>query len=682
MLKILLFLSLSLPLISLEQVQIQANDLLLEDHSFSTTSQAVVTSSQIRIQANTIVYERNLKAIEPIHRISGKDNVMISFGGRVLIADEVEYDFIQKKGIVKNGITYDNLFFISAKEILLDENQTLTFIKGSITTSEMPQAEFSIDTQRVVLKQKESLSAKHIVVRYSSVPIFYLPYFYASLKKNEDSKIQYKVTWDSGQGPKFSMRYGLLTSDTLDLFLRFDFRINRGLAGAVESDFLSLNEKTAFQTKNYVAHDTFFNDSNPNQKKTRYRLQGIYSHQNEEKDFLAFMRYDKYSDPNMPLDFEGDDFELNTALKTELIVQKSHPLVSLDFYLSPKINSFQGFKQEIPSLTLGFTPLTLESLGLIFENRINCSYLNYQYNQDLEIPISSFRSARVEVNESLSRPFDAKFIKIKPYATYRGIFYSDNPSDSNVFENLLIYGVQGISTFKKNFAHTVHLMQPYFDFYQLSHVTNQQHYVFSYEDGFDPYKALRFGIKNTFMTDNSKWNIDLFGFQFFNQKNLSNIPKVCLNWDVDFSKVYFDSTIIYNTQNACFDQANFGLLWTVNQYLALKAEFRHRSQFGFRKVNYEDFTLDVNQNLNELIHSPISIRRNAANFSTQINVTKATFLRYESNIGWGRENQPFYHEFKVDLLTMIATNWRLKLSYMHLVNDHQVAVGISLVPNN
>ena len=683
MLKICLFLFFCLPIIAQEQVHIQAHDLQLEDYTFSTSSGAVISSSNIRIQAESITYTRNLKSPHPIHTLFGKNNIMISYGGRILIADEITYDFIQKKGIVKNGITYDNLFFVSAKEIHLNSDQSITFLKGSITTSEMPQAEFSIDTQNVVLKQKESLAAKHLVVRYANIPIFYLPYFYASLKKNDESKIQYKLTWDSGQGPKFSMRYAILSLDHLDLFARFDFRLNRGIAGAIESDFLSENQKTIFQTKNYLAHDTFFNDSDPNQKKTRYRLQGIYSHLDEEKDFYAFMRYDKYSDPNMPLDFEGDDFELNTALKTELILQKTHPLVSVDFYLSPKINSFQGFKQEIPTLRLGFTPLAVGKTGIIFENRLNLSYLNYQYNQDLETPISSFHSGRLEMHETLSRPIDAKFIKFTPYASYRGIFYTDNPLDNQVLENLFIYGIQGASSFKKTFSDAIHLVQPYFDFYQLSHVNRSQHYVFSYEDGFDPYTVLRWGVKNGIVTKNSKWDIDLFTFYFFKQKNLSHaLPKICLNWDIDFSSVYFNSNWIYNTDQKSFDQANFGLLWTINQYVALKGEFRHRGRFGFRKVNFEDFTLDVNQNYEELLNSPISIPRNAANFSTQLNITKATQLRYESNIGWARENQPFYHEFRFDLMTMIATNWRLKLSYMHLVNDNQVAAGISLVPNN
>lgn len=664
------------------EVQIVANNLSLNDTVFETHSGAIVIGDGIRLQAKNISYTRDLSSEKKTHTILAEGDVMIIYDHRIFIADKVQYNFIEKTGLLYNATTYDNLWFISGKKVTLEKDYTVKINKAILTSSEHSTPEFALHAKSLTLKPQNSLSAKGLKITYLNFPLIYFPYFYTSLGTNEDSKINYKLTWDSGQGPKFSMRYQIFSNEVSDLFFRFDFRIKRGIAGAIEGSYLPDSKLVDFRSKNYLAHDTFFNDNNPNQKRTRYRLQGILNARNETENFKAFLRYDKYSDVNMPLDFNADDFELNTALKTELIIQNSDPLLSTNFYLRPKINSFQGFKQEIPTLKLGFKPLNIGKTGAIFENNCNFSYLNYQYNQSLLIPIPSYHSGRLELHETIKRPFNLFYLNLTPWVGYDGIFYSNSPSSTPSFENLLLYGISANTLLKSSSGNFSHLIKPYADFFTLKPLSLKNHYLFSYDDGFDPYQVLKVGLSNHFYYNTLKCDLDIYALRFYNQTNLkNNFPKVGFNFDVDQESVYFYSKCIYNTENQVFDQANFGMKWTINQYVALKTEFRHRGKYGFRKVDYDDYTLDVTQNTSDLLISPISSPRNAANASLQINISRSTQLRYESNIGWARKNQPSYHEFRFDLLKMIATNWRLRVSFMHLVNDDQVTFGLSLVPN-
>ncbi len=677
-----LFLITSFSLFASEQVQVLANHLHFEDETFSTNSGALIVGDNIRIQAKNVHYKRALKSEKKEHSIVAEEDLMIVYNGRIFLADKLEYNFLTREGFMTRGLTYDNLWFISGDKIELNSDKSITIQNAMITTSEKPKAEFALHAAILKLKSKSSLSAKHLKVSFLNVPIFYMPFFYSSLNEKDHSKLKYKVTWDSGQGPKLSMRYQIYSSKVSDLFLRFDFRLNRGIAGAIETDYTSENQLIDFKTKNYLAHDTFFNDSNPNRKITRYRLQGIMHAQDDADTFLALMRYDKYSDPNMPLDFDADDFELNTALKTELIIQKLHPLIATNFILTPKINSFQGFKQEIPTLRLGFKPLNLGKTGLIFENNLNFSYLNYQYNQSLEIPIPSFHSGRLEAYENIYWPIDLKYLVITPALSYNGIYYTNSPDHQDPFENLFTYSLQMSTSLKKTTENFSHLINPYVKYSKIQPIHLKPHYIFSYDDGYDPYQFVKIGVKNHFFILNEKIDLDLFAFHFIDQNNFkTSFPKIGLDLDYDQDRFYFNSNCIFNAENHVFDQANFEFKWTVNQYVAFKTGIRHRGRFGYRKVNFEDFTLDVNQNTETLLRSPISNPRNAANFAIQCNATKSTQLRYESNIGWNKKDQPFYHEFRLDLFKMIATNWKLRVSYMHLVNDDQVAFGLTLVPN-
>jgi hypothetical protein len=673
---------LSAPIFGYQEVQIMAKDLVFEDGLFKTDQGAVISSENFYVQAKNVSYSKKINQENPQHKVEASGDLMIIFDKRIFLAEKISYDFIEKKGVMTHGSTYDNLWFVEGKTIHLLEENTVEIQEATLTTSESQRPLYALKAQQLTLKKNDYLKAKHLQMTYLNVPVFYFPYFYTSLSHDDYSKIKYKLTWDSGQGPKFSFRYELFSSDELDLFFRFDFRTSRGLAAALESEYHHENNNIDFKTKNYLAHDTFFNDSDPNRKRTRYRLQGIFHSENEEDTFKAFFRYDKFSDPNMPLDFEGDDFELNTALKTEAIAYYTHPYVASNFYLRPKINSFQGFKQELPTIRMGFKPLNIGKSGIIFENQINLSYLNYQYNQSLEKPIPSFHSGRFEFHESFVRPIDLFFLKCTPYVGYNGVFYTLSQNGNFTSENLFIYGIDLDTTLRKQYSGFIHLLNPYAKFYTLHPVAIKPHYIFSYDDGFDPYKVLKIGAKNHLYFSKNKWDIDLFGYRFFDQNNFqSSFPKAGIEIDLDQTNLYFHSKLIYNFENKVVDFANFGLKWTLNEYIALKAEFRHRGKFGFRKVNFEDYTLDVTQNLDTLLMSPISDARNAANYAIQLNISRSTQLRYESNIGWGRGSQPSYHEFKLDIFKLIATNWKFRLSYMHLVNDDQVSFGLSLVPN-
>ncbi len=93
--------------------------------------------------------------------------------------------------------------------------------------------------------------------------------------------------------------------------------------------------------------------------------------------------------------------------------------------------------------------------------------------------------------------------------------------------------------------------------------------------------------------------------------------------------------------------------------------------------------MEVTRDIHDLLHSPLSDGRNTLLSRLQIKIAPQWVVRLESHIGWGRGGEPNYNEGKFDLITMISTSWRLRLTFIHSLAPHkkndQFTFGLSLV---
>ncbi|MDN3504080.1 MAG: hypothetical protein P0S95_00715 [Rhabdochlamydiaceae bacterium] len=659
-------------------LDVRMKDPTYENDVLFTTGGAVIESPGFRVQARDISFDHANGIIK------AQGDLMVAYNERIFIGDTFEYNIKEKHGVLINGKTYDNLWIIGGDKIEFFPDKSIKVTKAFITTSETDPTEYDITTKELTISEEGLLKAKNVQFRFAHVPIFYLPFYRMNLKKNKSDRIKYRVTWDSGQGPKFSMRYRVYSWTHTDLFLRFDFRVNRGFGGAIESKFKAKEMDLKFQTKNYIAHDTFFADQDPNKRRTRWRIQGFGEAKSQDKMTEAVLKYDWISDKNMPQDFKTDDFELNTAERTELLVNHIHPVVVSDLYIRPNINTFQGFKQQLPTIKVGLHPLEFGTSKIMMDNNFSASFLDYDYAKDLQRPLSGFRSMRVETNQRVYRPFNFKALTITPDVGYQGVAYSNNPNNQSILTSILRYGVEASSSFSKKFTTFGHVVKPYAKFNALRPMKNHSHYIFDLNDGYEAMKQLKVGVVNDFyMLQNMgqpRLSLDIYGYQFFGTPQLrTGIPKLGAKGVMNFDRVQLNADVIYNNLESVYDKANFGLKWTMSQFFAVGLDFLRRSRFYYRKDNNTNFILDTNVAAQDLLNTPISDQRNLFVAKAELNIVPNWTVRIQSNFGWAREQQPSYNNYKIDLYNMVTTNWKFRISYMHQPDTDQVSFGLSLV---
>ncbi|MCK4934114.1 MAG: hypothetical protein KAR79_00855 [Simkaniaceae bacterium] len=660
-----------------EQFTINLKDPVYKDGILSTHEGGVFSSKDIRIQALHIEYKNNVENEEPVQVVSARGNLMITYGERIFIGDTLTYDFIRHTGTITNGQTSIDVWFMGGETITLHPDHSFSIQNAYITTSDSGQIDWKIHSRKMEITKNAELSATNVTFRLLNTPIFWLPAHKSNLKAFNDSPLRYIAKWENGQGPKLSMRYRIYSTENFGLFFRLDLRPKRGFGGALESNFLSKSKRTLFKTKNYLAHDTFFNDNDPNQIKTRYRLQGIFESKNLSESMWTYLTYDKISDRNMPGTFKNDDFELNTRKRTELILRNYQKETIAGINFRPRINSFQAMKEELPTAFLAIKPQVIEKTGVITQNHLKASYLEYVSANELETFIPDYHAMRLDTENKLYRPFNLHFLTLTPLLGFRGIFYNNNPNGDSVLNAFLNYECDVRSPLSKTYKYFTHNLVPYLTYKGISQpsISANDLLIFGIQDGFHRLNEIKIGINNLFylskhLSFEPNFSTDLYFYSFYSDHTLSKtVPKAAIDFTWNFSSLRTTCKFGYDIENKVLNHANIHFLWTINQNIAFNIEYKHRSRFDWRKGNHENFILDVTRPVDELVNSPISDGRNLFRTRLELKLTPQWICRLESHTGWGRKDEPSYNEGTIDLITTISSAWKVKVSYAHRVKE-------------
>ena len=644
-----------------------------QDGVISTHQGGVINSPELRIQARHIIYTNKTEKSGPIHRVFAEGDLMVEKEGETYVGRRLEYDFITKTGIVYEGVTAIDLWFLGGEQIRLNADQSVYLYNAFVTTSENKQVDWKIHSKEVTVTKQKFLAAKNVSFRFFDTPIFWLPAFKSNLKTLMDSPVRYKVSWDKGLYPQLNMRYRIYSWEQLDLFIRLNIRPSRGIGGALESDYHSFNQRTKFRTRSYIDHDTFYRDTHPNRSRTHYRLQGAYEAHNEEGNTQFHATYDWLNDKNLQTDFSNDVFELNTAKQTGIHIKHFQDWMICGINGRFRINGFQGMKQKLPESFWSPKPFTLGKSGILSQNRVKMAYLDYVSATDIESGIPDFSAARISTQNTLYRPFSYKGFHFTPLVGLTGIFYGDSQDRRPASQAAFHYQALMNLKLQRSYQTLRHVIQPYIAYHGITRPTLSPDtpYIFSIQDGFNQLNQLRTGLRTLLYFRQSPLfepNIiaDIYAYSFMSHSTFINkTPKIEGNFLWNFPSWRIHSSIGWNRERQALDYTNLGLAWTINENFAFKTEFRHRSPFNWRRDDPNNFIMEVTRDISELLHSPLSDKRNTLLSRMQIQITPQWTARLESQLGWGRSGEPHYNKIKVDLITLISTSWKLRLTFTH-----------------
>ena len=654
-----------------------------EEGTISTEQGGIITAPAFRLQAERITFTPK-KGTPSSGSIVAEGRLMLELGDYVFVGDRLEYDFETRTGVIYNGRTMVEPWFFGGERILLCADGSYLVYNGFITTSTNLDREWEIYCKQCCVTKDHTLSAVDLQFRIMQVPLFWLPKFKANLDFIFDSPIRYNVKWGSRQGHRFGFVYELFSWEHWKTFLRMDYRLKRGLGGGIETQYHSEGNKTTFNTINYVARDSSL--IHPGQR-LRYRFQGIGDSLFMNDRITAHLCYDKLSDIDMPTDYNDRGLELDTAGRTELLLRRQEESFITNFITRVRINAFQTIKQELPTFETSFRPFELGNTGIVADNEVKASYLYFAYGNNM-IHVHDYTAPRLEWTSLFYRYWKVGQFNFTP--TLGGVFiaYGNSPQHCARWLALGKCCLNLDTHLVKTYGRTKHVVTPYlnYDFYTMPTVSPSDHYIFDIEDGWFRLNMLTFGLSQSLYRKNQKENItrtlhaDLHAIAFFDTPTIpKTIPKVygrVAFYTFPFMKHIVDAG--WDFDKNFLDHYNVRTEWTVNEDIAIAAEYRHRSPYDWRKADHTNYIIDSYRSIEQLAHSQLSDRRDTLLLHLFYRFHPSWAFEFESRSGWNRCFEPSYNEFEIDLLGTLRSALNIKISYQHKEDDDRLSFYMTI----
>lgn len=668
-------------------LEFSLNDATYSDGILSTKTGGIITSDQLHIQAKCIRYTQQNGRKE----IEAWGDILVTFGNKVFVGERVWYDFLSKKGVIYGGKISIGIWLISGSKLELYPDDTYRIFDAVITTSEKQNPLFAICGQRVDI-EKNLLTAKSLQLQCAGRSYLSLTKYSTNLERLwKEPLLQYKFSWDKGLGPTGMIRYRIYDSQNFNSHLRFDVRLHKKekpvirLSSGLETEYYFPKDRGEICTKNYLGYDVFFNEPNSSSR-LKYRLQGVASFKSLDGNQLLFSRWDKISDKNMPNDFRMEKFELSTEKKTEIRLTSLHQKMIANVSFVPRINSFDSMKQELPDIKISPYPIIFKNSGIVFENCLRAGYYKYSFAKDSYPNTMNLGSSKLHYRQTLYRAFFSPYLTVVPRVGCHYLVYGRNNSNSPVQFCLPFFDIFLHSRLFCTKDTLIHSLEPYARIYSLAAPAKENYPpIFDLSDGWRRINQLRIGLRNTIWKREPRLavpllSIDSYALGFLHPSPFSKLwPKIFTSIEYSLSNFSLKTLLGWNTEFAKLD------IWTVRGALtcsadfALSAEFRFRGPMSWRKNNPDNYILDITRSPLDLANSNLSDKRKAALLRMQFKLHPQWIVRLEGNYGWGRKNQENHFVGKIDLLGLLSSNLRVKLSYLQAADHSHFELGMSLV---
>lgn len=656
-----------------ESVIIDLRNPSFQDGVLTTHEGGVLTAPGLRIQARHIVYVKN----DAQTYVYCAGDLMLNYHNRTLTGDSLTYDFNTHSGCLTNGHTGDPPWYVSGKRVLLCPNGDLLVENGVITTAEGGENDVAIATKTIKLTGERRLTASGVTFRLLDIPFFWFPKLSLDMKNRGHSPLGFTFGWGGFLGSHVGVRYNFFDWKEFKAFARADAFVGHGLGIGLETVYDPKDRCTEAYTRNYYAHDLAIDDP---QKRDRYRYQGTYY--DKFGTTTASLLYDFVSDGQFAADFQTQDFELNTAGRTQLDIRRQEPGWIANLFTRVRVNDFQSVNQELPTLALTWHPYELFG-GIVMEHDFRASYLDYVFSDD--VTGTDFSAARVEIQPRISRPFHHPLFTATPHAGLIGIAYSESPTGSSIAQAIGDFGVNVETAFSKCAPTFKHVVEPYAHYRFLTQplAPVDRPYIFTIRDGYNRLSLIRLGVRNALFTRCNRpvW-LDLWANAFFDTTTIPvTIPKGYsdLEWRPT-GRLLIGNRSAWNFDEGQLDYTNTRIEWTATQNFAISLEYRHRGRYDWRKADFYNFILETARTENALLASPLSDRRDTFLLDFFVRLSPDWNLRLNYRKGWDRLNQPPYTEFLVNIGTVLFQHWRTNFQYEKREADNRYSFTFKLDP--
>lgn len=618
--------------------------------------------NNLRIQANRAyvdnVPDRGLKLI-------AHGNIMVNYRGKTLICDYLEYYEDTDSCLLTNGRFALYPWFLGGSMMTLTP-ETIIIHKGYISTSEGPDKHICLSGDYLEYSSDGVLSIGKTTFSLCNIPLMFFPKFSIMPMEIPKPPINFRGGTGGFLGSYLGISYSPISKKHFSSTFFLDSFFKHGIGIGYNIHFSQKEHpENVFNIKSYYAHRLAIDMPEP---RDRYRFHGDFSLEKYRAKLSG--EYHVSDSWETVADIFPNNFSLKNTGPTQVCLSWRDPMFYGNIFSSVKVNSFQNVNQALPCVSLHQHPKNIKNTKVYFENFLECGYFNFAFSNN--IPGENFSSLRAAISPKLYRAFPLIWGTITPTLLASAIYYSSVPKESthHTQASAQIHVDYRFSAYK-NYLQTKHIVEPFISYTLASRpvMKNDEHYIFSIHDAFSSLHLMKLGVESFLSHRMSPhapqitaklWTTHIFRNAFAK----TTFPKTACTLSLPLgSKNTFSLDAEWIWKKHCWDHMNLFWQWVGSEHMAITLEFLHRSKYGLRKCDKENYILDVSRPIDELLDSPLSARRNFLLGKVFLRPHPCWHYHLILRYGWHHTNMPNYLEYQMTLGTKIFEHWRLYSVY-------------------
>jgi hypothetical protein len=279
-------------------------------------------------------------------------------------------------------------------------------------------------------------------------------------------------------------------------------------------------------------------------------------------------------------------------------------------------------------------------------------------------------------------------VKLTPTIGGELIHYSVDQLGRSGLQAIGSYGLEGVATALKDYGVVRHKIEPYFSFQGTTTPTLSPDVapIFNIQDGLSELQLVKVGLKNGLYARHeraSSWlfaNLDIWAYGLYGTTTtFRKVPRLYASLNTTFDPSLITRLDIgYNRELNQFDLLNLFLKYSYNEDFACTLDLLTRGYRYWRKAQYENFMLDAFEPETVLENSILSDRRNTFLGHLFYRIHPNWELTYRIRIGWNRQYEDPYLEYKAECKTFISSNWAVRFGYEHREIDNRFLFSFHL----
>jgi len=514
------------------------------------------------------------------------------------------------------GALYDP-FRMSAESAIKTNDYFL--LKHAVVTSctnESGHEHYTMNCRRVRVYPGDHFVARHMVLRFGGIPVFYLPYWYSSLNdRTVGTTVQAGYRSRMGAFLLTSTKYWMTAN--LRGITHLDYRTERGPAVGQEIGWVNDDDTGKGRVYGYFADDQGVQKDYDKGRRSevidsqRYRLTFDHMQTFGPKDyFLSDFTY--LSDQYMLEDFFEKEYRNSFQPQNYATFAHREENTTMSLTAYKRLNDFYEAVDRLPELALDVQRSQIGDSPFYYESRNSVAYLQKLYPDGSGA--EDYSSGRADTAHEIFYPTrHFGFLNIIPRAGYEATYYSETVEWGSVTQFVATVtsnssgGVtSGTSTNISRVANAMgsdlrslfnvgletsfrafkvvnndenmfgtglrHVVEPYTDYTLMPepNLRPAQLYQFDQIDALDRRNDLRFGLRNRFQTKRQTSvsdiaDVDVFTTYSFEEADQDEpFSKVGMKSEFNLAKwckIYMDGTYdVYASQIDTFNtRARFKL---------------------------------------------------------------------------------------------------------------------------